>query len=103
MRRSSQAWQVPCFDSASATSKTRFAIKRSLSEALSASFGPLERPGGLPRKIWRVNRLIQKLLASASPGSEKGQLYGVTVLLTPVNRLHRGPEAGMRRRTRKAR
>src|SRR5271156_143734 len=39
---------------ASATSKTRFAIKRSLSEALSASFGPLERPGGLPRKIWRA-------------------------------------------------
>jgi len=73
--------------------------------------------GGAQRELWsarktgrltekdlaRVNRLIQKLLASASPGSEKGQLYGVTVLLTPVNRLHRGPEAGMRRRTRKAR
>jgi predicted transcriptional regulator len=73
--------------------------------------------GGPQRELWsarktgrltqkdlvRVNRLIKELLASASPGSEKGQLYGITVLLTPVNRLHRGPEAGVRRRSRKAR
>jgi predicted transcriptional regulator len=73
--------------------------------------------GGHQRELWsarktgrltqkdlvRVNRLIKELLASASPGSEKGQLYGITVLLTPVNRLHRGPEAGVRRRSRKAR
>lgn len=73
--------------------------------------------GGPQRELWsarktgrltqkdlaRVNRLIQELLDSASPGSEEGQLYGITVLLTPVNRLRRGPEAGVRRRTRKLR
>jgi predicted transcriptional regulator len=62
------------------------------------------KTGRLTQKdLMRVNRLIKELLASASPGSEKGQLYGITVLLTPVNRLHRGPEAGVRRRSRKAR
>lgn len=60
------------------------------------------KTGRLTRKdLARVNRLVRDLLASTSPGSEEGQLYGITVLLTPVNRLHRGPEAGIRRRTRK--
>jgi hypothetical protein len=73
--------------------------------------------GGPQRELWsarktgrltqkdltRVNRLIQELLGSVSPGSEEGQLYGITVLLTPANRLRRGPEAGVRRRTRKVR
>jgi DNA-binding transcriptional ArsR family regulator len=73
--------------------------------------------GGHQRELWsarktgrltqkdlaRVNRLIQELLGSASTGSEEGQLYGITVLLTPVNRLRRGPEAGVLRRIRKVR
>ena len=62
------------------------------------------KTGRLTNKdLARVNRLIKELLDSASPGSDQGQLYAVTVLLTPVNRLHRGPEAGVRQRTRKVR
>lgn len=71
--------------------------------------------GGNQRELWsarktgrlrkadlkKVNDLIKELLNSVSPGSDDGQLYGITVLLTPINRLHRGPEAGKRRRTRK--
>jgi predicted transcriptional regulator len=93
------------------------ASRRSNEKELTGMASSMLRLGGPQRELWsarktgrltqkdlmRVNRLIKELLASASPGSEKGQLYGITVLLTPVNRLHRGPEAGVRRRSRKAR
>ena len=61
--------------------------------------------GGKQRELWsarktgwltkhelgRVNELIQELLSSVSPRSRNGRLYGVTVLLTPVNRENRKP------------
>lgn len=49
------------------------------------------------RDLMKVNRLIDDLLDSTSGGSEDGQLYGVTVLLAPLNRLRRGPAAAKRR------
>ena len=59
--------------------------------------------GGKQRELWsarktgwltkqelgRVNALIQELLDSVSPRSRTGRLYGVTVLITPVNRQNR--------------
>lgn len=54
-------------------------------------------------ELARLNRLIRDLLESVTPGSDDGQLYGLTVLLTPVNRQHRGPEAVQRPRSRKVR
>ena len=48
------------------------------------------KTGGLTKQeLGRVNGLIQELLNSVSPKSRNGRLYGVTVLITPVNRLNR--------------
>jgi DNA-binding transcriptional ArsR family regulator len=56
--------------------------------------------GRLTKKnLERVNDMIKSLLSAVSPGSPEGQLYGITVLLTPLNRLRRGT-AGAKRRKR---
>lgn len=41
------------------------------------------------RDVENVNAVIRQLLGSVSPGSKDGQLYGITVLLTPLRRHRR--------------
>jgi DNA-binding transcriptional ArsR family regulator len=41
------------------------------------------------KQVGEVNELIWKLLNSVSTGPEGGQLYGITILLTPLNRQRR--------------
>jgi len=42
------------------------------------------------KKVGDINESIKTLLSSVSPRSNTGQLYGITILLTPLNR-HRRP------------
>jgi hypothetical protein len=52
----------------------------------------------LPSQVRRVNALIQRLSKATQQSSKSGRLYGVTVLLTPLD--HRSFRTG--RRPRKA-
>jgi len=44
------------------------------------------------KNVGDINESIKKLLSSVLPRSNTGQLYGITILLTPLNR-HRRPRA----------
>ncbi len=50
----------------------------------------------LPAHVLRVNRLIRRLAKATSHIEPKGRLYGVTVLLTPLD--HRANKTGRRTR-----
>jgi len=53
------------------------------------------------KNVGDINESIKKLLSSVLPRSNTGQLYGITILLTPLNR-HRRPRAKKASRQKRA-
>ena len=50
-----------------------------------------------PPQLAEVNRLIERLRRTTSKPKERGRLYGVTVLLTPIDHRRRGAKGNRKR------